>query len=425
MMYDYLLSEAGRKLKQEAIEFTKSIDRQYLLDMDNEKIKFPHDLYRAAAKKNLLGVRNPVALGGRGMNWTDYQALIEEIGVLGYQVACTFGVGPDLVCDAIVLHGNKFQQDKYVTPVLKGELFAAECLTEPRGGSDFFGATTTAEDKGGYYLINGQKRFIVGGEGADYFMVYARTDPDPKADPHKAISAFLVDRSEGVETKYVYGLMGCRGGGAARMVFNNVKIPKENLLGKWNGAYDIFNTMMIPERLGTGMMGIGSARGAVEVATKYTMNRKQFGKVINRFQAVSFLIADAVRNLDVSRAICHMTARCVDSLDVFNPKDMLEIRRMVSQAKKFATEACQEASRLAMQAVGGIGYTNIYPIERVVRDLALASIWTGTSQVMNLIASAEWYRKFASNQKDGTFMGGRDVELDAKEAFADDEKVYE
>jgi alkylation response protein AidB-like acyl-CoA dehydrogenase len=163
----------------------------------------------------------------------------------------------------------------------------------------------------------------------------------------------------------------------------------------------------------------------VEVATKYTLKRKQFGQVINRFQAVSFLIADAVRNLDASRAICHMTARRVDTCDIFKEQDMFEIRRMVSQAKKFATEACQEASRQAMQACGGIGYTDIYPIERIVRDLALASIWTGTSQVMNLIAGSEWYKKFQTYQKDGTFMGVRDVELDAPEAFAEGEKIFE
>jgi alkylation response protein AidB-like acyl-CoA dehydrogenase len=120
-----------------------------------------------------------------------------------------------------------------------------------------------------------------------------------------------------------------------------------------------------------------------------------------------------------------MTARFVDSSDVFKEKDMLEIRRMVSQTKKFATESCQEASRLAMQACGGIGYTNVYPIERIVRDLALASIWTGTSQVMNLIAASEWYKKYLTNLQDGTYMGVRDIELDAEEAFAEGEKIYE
>ena len=141
--------------------------------------------------------------------------------------------------------------------LLKGEIFAAECLTEPRGGSDFFGTTTRAEDKGDHFLVNGQKRFIVGAEGADYFLVYAKTDPDAKS--HKALSCLIVDRGPGVETKYLYGLMGCRGGGAGRLVFKDVKVPKENIVGTINGAYSVFKTMMIPERLGTAAMTIGSA----------------------------------------------------------------------------------------------------------------------------------------------------------------------
>jgi alkylation response protein AidB-like acyl-CoA dehydrogenase len=124
-------------------------------------------------------------------------------------------------------------------PLLAGEIFAAECLTEPRGGSDFFGATCTAEDKGDHFLLNGQKRFIVGGEGA-FFLLYARTNPDRNAPPQQSISAFIVDRSPGVEVKYVYGLMGCRGGGTARLNFKDVKVPRANLLGEPHGAYPVF-----------------------------------------------------------------------------------------------------------------------------------------------------------------------------------------
>ena len=421
MFFNYTLSETGRKARQDAIDFIKSIDRQYLLDMHADKIKFPKELLSEAGKKNLLGPRNPVAVGGRGLSWVDYQGIIEEFGALAYEVACVYGVGPDLVCEALVKHGNSDQVERFVKPILKGDMFAAECLTEPRGGSDFFGATCTVEDKGGYYVLNGQKRFIVGGEGADIFMVYAKTDPDPKANPHKSISAFIVERKAGVETKYQYNLMGCKGGGTARLLFKDVKIPKENLIGKWNGAYDIFNTMMVPERLSTGMMGIGTARTAVEVATKYTMTRKQFGQIIRRFQAVSFKVADAVRLVETARSLCHTTARAVDSGLI----DMNETRRLVSQAKKFSTEAAQEASRLAMQVCGGIGYTTVYPIERIVRDLALASIWTGTNEVMNLIAGAEWYKKFEKYQKDGTYMGMRNFEDDADDAFAEGEKIFE
>ncbi|MCG8685973.1 MAG: acyl-CoA dehydrogenase family protein, partial [Desulfobacterales bacterium] len=341
--------------------------------------------------------------------------VMEEIGVLGYIFACTFGVGAELVCDAIILHGTDAQKEKYVRPLLRGEIFAAECLTEPRGGSDFFGTATMAADKGDHFVLNGQKRFIVGGEGADYFLVYARTDPD--AEPRKGISCFIVDRTEGVKTEYLYGLMGCRGGGAARMVFRDVRVPRENLLGKLNAGVRVFNTMMIPERLGTAAMTIGAAVPAVEVATGYTSKRKAFGQPVAAFQGVSFQVAEAVTLLDASRAMIYTTARAVDA-DV--PEK--QVRRLVSESKKFVTESCQKAVHNAMQVMGGIGYTNIYPVERIFRDLRLASIWTGTNEVMSMIIANEWYKEYRDNKKTGKI---RDLEPDAAEAEAADEKIYE
>ena len=414
-MFDYLLSDEQKKLRDETRDFVKSIPGKMILDMDDEKIQFPKEFLQEAGKRNLMGCRYPEKWGGRGMDWVSTCMVMEEIGVLGYIFACTFGVGAELVCDAIILHGNDAQKEKFVKPLLKGELFAAECLTEPRGGSDFFGTTTTALDKGDHYLLNGQKRFIVGGEGADYFLVYARTDP--KAEPHKGISCFVVDRTRGVESEYLYGLMGCRGGGAARMVFKDVKVPKENLLGELNKGIKVFNTMMIPERLGTAAMTIGAAMPAIDVATGYTSKRKAFGRPVAGFQGVSFQVAEAVTLLDAARAMIYTTARAVD--EQINEK---QIRRLVSQTKKFVTESCQKAVHNAMQVMGGIGYTNIYPVERIFRDLRLASIWTGTNEIMSMVIANEWYKEYRLNKKAGRI---RDMESDAAEADARDEKIFE
>ncbi len=414
-MFDYLLDDEQKKLKQEARNFVKSIPRKMILDMDADKIRFPKEFLREAGKRHLMGCRYPEKWGGRNMDWVSTCMVMEEIGVLGYIFACTFGVGAELVCDAVICHGNDTQKEKYVRPLLRGEIFAAECLTEPRGGSDFFGTTTTAEDKGDHFVLNGQKRFIVGGEAADYFLVYARTDPD--ATPHKSMSCFIVDRSEGVKSEYRYGLMGCRGGGASRLIFKDVKVPKENLLGELNQGVKIFNTMMIPERLGTAAMTIGAAIPAVEVATGYTSKRKAFGQPVAAFQGVSFQIAEAVTLLDAARALIYTTARAVD--EQINEK---QIRRLVSQSKKFVTESCQKAVHNAMQVMGGIGYTNIYPVERIFRDLRLASIWTGTNEVMSLIIANEWYKEYWKNKKTRMI---RDMEADAAEADAKDEKIFE
>ena len=341
-------------------------------------------------------------------------AVMEEIGVLGYIFSCIFGVGAELVCDAIILHGTDAQKERYVKPLLAGKLFAAECLTEPRGGSDFFGATTTAVQKNGRWILNGQKRFIVGGQGADYFLVYAKSDPSAPA--HKSMTCFLVDRSAGVETSYLYGLMGCRGGGAARVVFKDVEIPPENVLGKVNGANEVFFSMMVPERLGTAAMTIGAARPALEIATRYTSRRKAFGKQIREFQGVSFQLAEAVTLLDVSRSMVCTTAQAVDAKAHPN-----YVRRLVSETKKFVTESCQSVARTSMQVMGGIGYTDVFPVERIVRDLGLASIWTGTNEIMSVIIESEWQKEFARRDPAAT----RDPEPDSAKAGDVDEKVYE
>jgi butyryl-CoA dehydrogenase len=324
-----------------------------------------------------------------------------------------------LVCDAIILHGTDKQKEKYVKPLLRGELFAAECLTEPRGGSDFFGTTTRAEDKGDHFIINGQKRFIVGAEGADYFLVYARTEHDPNAEPQKSLSCFIVDRGPGVRVEYLYGLMGCRGGGAGRIVFKDAVVPKENLVGRLHGAYAVFNTMMIPERLGTAAMTIGAARPALEVATGYSTRRKAFGKTINQFQGVSFQMAEGAMLLDASRSLVHTTARAVDG--GVQPE---RIRRLVSETKRFVTESCQRVAHIAMQVMGGIGYTNVFPVERIFRDLRLASIWTGSNEVMSMIVAHEWYREYFLKKK-ARLEEVRDYEADAQEAGAADEKIFE
>ena len=247
-MFDFLLTEEQRKIRDEARDLVRWVPRKMILDMDADQIRFPKEFLQEAGRRNLFGCRYPTKWGGRDMDWVTTCMVMEEVGTLGYIFSCVFGIGAELVCDAIILHGTDEQKEKYVKPLLAGELFAAECLTEPRGGSDFFGTTTTAVDKGDHFLLNGQKRFIVGAEGADFFLVYARTAAD--AEPHKALTCFIVDRSPGLDTKYVYGLMGCRGGGAARIVFKDVKVPKENIVGQLHGAYAVFNTMMIPERLG-------------------------------------------------------------------------------------------------------------------------------------------------------------------------------
>jgi butyryl-CoA dehydrogenase len=414
-MFDFLMTEEQLKLRDEVRDLARSIPRQYILDMDADKIKYPREYMQECGRRNLLGIRVPKEYGGRGGQWVDDIIAAEEICVNGYMFGCTWGVSGDVVTEALVHFGNEEQKKKYLASICRGEKFAAECLTEPRGGSDFFGTTTVARQDGDDFILNGQKRFIVGGDGADFFLVYARTNQEVPA--HKGITCFIVEREMGVKTEYLYGLMGCRGGGTARVVFDEVRVPRENIIGELNGAAPIFYQMMVPERLGTAAMTVGAVRPAVEIATDYTTRRKAFGTAIRNFQAVSFKIADAVLKLDASRSLVYTTSRAVDA-----GVDARRCRRLVSESKKFVTEECWNVANLCMQAMGGIAYTDIYPIEKILRDMRLSMIWVGTNEIMSLISQHEWYRERAQEVKAGT---KRNSELDALNAFAEEEKIYE
>lgn len=415
-MFDFLLTDQQLALREEVRELVTWVPKEMIVEMDRDEIRFPREFLAEAGRRGLLGCRHPREWGGRDMDWVTTCMIMEEIGTLGYIFACTFGIGAELVCDAIITHGTDAQRAKYVAPLLAGEIFAAEGLTEPRGGSDFFGTTTTAVRHGDHFLLNGQKRFIVGADGADFFLVYARTNPD--VEPQKGITAFIVDRGPGVSVDYLYNLMGSRGGGTGRVVFHDVEVPAENVVGILDGGEQVFNTMMIPERLGTAAMTIGPARASLEVAGGYTTRRKAFGKTINRFQGVSFQVAEASMLLDAARSMVYTTARAVDE-----GEDPEKTRRYISETKKFVTEACQTVVHNAMQVTGGIGYTSVYPIERHFRDLRLASIWTGTNEVMSMIIAHEWYREYAQRHRRG--RAHRDWESDAADADATDEKIYE
>lgn len=412
-MLECLMSTEEKALRDEVRAFVRDdIDKQLLRDMDEEIVRYPRQYLEKAAALNLLGLRFPEKYGGRGLPWVSEIIALEEIGVLGTSLGCLYSL-VSIVGEAINKFGSEHLKEKYLRPTIEGRLTAAEALTEPRGGSDFFGATCTARKEGNSYILSGQKRFVVGSEGADYFMVYARTEPD--GPPHQSISAFLVDRCDDVKVEYLYGLMGTRGGGTGRLVFNDVRVPAENLLGVENGGGAIFYQMMIPERMTSAGGAIGMGRAAHEVATRYTTRRKAFGTEIKNFQAVNFKVADNVTLLDTSRGIVYLAASSVDSGDTAGRS-----RRLVSEAKKVATENAWKVVNNSMQIMGGIGYTNVYPIEKMLRDVRLIMIWTGTNEIMDLIIQHEYYKEMAAEG-----FKARDIEFDAAEADQLDEKIYE
>ena len=410
-MLDILLTEPQRALRDEARAFARDqIDPELLRQMDRDEVRYPHEYVEAVAAAGLLGLRFPVEWGGRGLGWVEETAVLQEIGVLGSSLGCLYSL-PSIVGEALNRFGTDDQKTRYLRPTLEGRKFCAEALTEPRGGSDFFGATCRATQHGDVFVLEGAKRFIVGGEGADYFLVYARTG-DKNAKAHRAISAFLVDREMGVEVDYLFGLLGTRGGGTARISFPAIEVPAENLVGELHGGAAIFNRMMVPERLTSAAGSIGPAGAALEIAVRYADRRKAFGKPIRRFQGVSFQLAEAVTQLDAARSLVHTAAVAADS--------GMDARRLVSQAKKFATRTAWDVINTAMQVLGGIGYTTVYPIERMLRDARLPMIWTGSNEIMDLLIQHELFDEILSSESNG-----RDLEADAMAIDGADEKVYE
>ena len=405
-MWNYLLTEQENAYVEEVRDFVKWVPADLLKAMDANEVQYPGEFLIEAGRRGLLGPRFPRKYGGRDLSWKAEILAIEEISILGSALSCLFLL-PSIVGEALHHFGSQKQKQNYLAPMLKGEKFVAEALTEPRGGSDFFGAQTVAEKHGNTFVLNGQKRFVVGAQGADFFAVYARTG---QGDGKNAISLILVDKDDTVLVRKVYDLMGTRGGGTGRLVFKDTVVPQENLVGELNQGAAIFNRMMIPERMTSAAGGVGTGRAALEVAAKYSTKRKAFGRPIRKFQAVSFKIADAVTNLDAARALNFVAGDAVDR--------GLNARRLVSEAKKFATESGWLAVNNAMQVMGGIGYTTVYPVEKYLRDLRLTMIWTGTNEIMDLMIQHEYFKELGKDPL------ARDVEADAA-GNDPEEKVFE
>jgi alkylation response protein AidB-like acyl-CoA dehydrogenase len=409
-VFDEVLSKVELKLRSEVRAFVRDkVDRELIIAMDSKQKEYPYEFIKAAAKENLLGLRFPKKYGGRGLGWVSEIVALEEIGVLGIALGCAYSL-PSIIGEAINKFGTEEQKSEYLLPTLRGKKICGEGLTEPRGGSDFFGTNTTAVKRNDTFVINGEKRFVAGGVGADYFLIYAKTDF--KAKPHESLSAFIVDRNSGVKVEEEYELLGCRGMGAARIVMRDIEVPDSHLVGKLNDANAVFNAMMVPERITSAAGPIGMGRASLEIAVRYADKREAFGRAIKNFEGISFKVADSMTQLDAARGLVYRAAKKADTGEW--------CRKEVSQAKVFATEAGFHAVHEAMQIVGGIGYTDVYPLERLYRDARLATIWTGSNEVQRLIIQNEVFREILSEDRSEK----RDVELDTPGAHKTSEKVY-
>ena len=389
MSVDVMLSQEEISFREEFRTFLSGLDLSFILRMDKEDEKeFPKEFVRQLGKNNYLGIPLPKEVGGRGLNTVCAILAEEELGTLAFPLGCAMGMSTYL-CRAIYKYGNPDLWKRYIVPTMKADLICAEGITEPLKGSDIARLMTTAKKEGNHYIISGEKRFQKGGIGADWFLTFARTNPNIA--PHKGITAFIAERKYGVQVVEQFNLMGWRGMGASHLLFKDVAVPEENRVGEEGQGFEILMYLLQTERLMEGATALGSARECLKIAVRYSDSREQFEKKIREFQGISFKVADLAASLDAGRLLCLRAARGID-------EQKRRPNQEVAMAKFFSTEAAWNIIDQCLQILGGIGYTDYYPIERFLRDVRVAKIYTGTNEIMRDLTQRGIYDELLSEK---------------------------
>jgi len=355
-------------------DFTERVVAPTVIDRD-ASCEFPHDIVDELSNLGLMGMVHPEVYGGAGADYISFALALEEIARWDASLALTVSSHTSLCSGHIALAGNDAQKQKFLTPLASGQLLGAWCLTEPGSGSDASGMKTTAVRDGDQWVLNGSKIFITQASVGGLYVVLAVTD---KSLGTKGISAFVVERdTPGLKIGPKLHKLGMNTSDTAEVYFEDCRIPVENLLGEIN--YGFIDTMKVLDsgRIGIAALCCGIARGALEESIAYSQQRKQFGKPIAQFQAVSFKIADMATRLDAARLLTWRAAWLRDQGRPFSKE--------ASMAKLFASELATQASLDAIQIHGGYGYTKEYHVERFLRDAKLLEIGEGTSEIQRLV----------------------------------------
>jgi alkylation response protein AidB-like acyl-CoA dehydrogenase len=336
---------------------------------------FPKDMYKKMRKLGLMGMTVPKAYGGAGIDKICYMIGIEEISRYCGSTGITVEAHNTLGAGYIYETGTEEQRKKYLPRITSGIGFSALAITEPNAGSDVGAMLTKAEKDGNEWILNGTKQWITNGDIADVVIVMAKTD---KSKGTRGISAFLVEKdTPGFTVPSLEDKLGLRGSKTAELIFENCRIPKENILGKKNeGFYGVMDTLD-RGRTAVGSMAVGIARGALEDSIEYAKQREQFGRPIGKFQAIQWMISDMATEIDAARMLVYRAAQLEQEKKPFS----LE----ASMAKLFASEIAMRATKNAIQIHGGYGYMRDRPLERYFRDIKLCQIGEGTSEVQRIV----------------------------------------
>ncbi len=368
------LTEEQKAVRDAARDFAQNVLKPGVIERDREQ-KFPTEEIKQLGELGFLGMMVSPKYGGGGMDAVSYVLAMEEISKVDASCSVVMSVNNSLVCWGLEEFANEEQKMKYLVPLAKGEKIGAFCLSEPEAGSDATSQRTTAIDMGDHYLLNGTKNWITNGGTASTYLVMAQTDATKG---HKGINCLIVEKGmPGFVVGSKEDKLGIRGSDTHTLMFQDVKVPKENRIGEDGFGFKFAMKTLAGGRIGIASQALGIASGAMELAVAYSKERKAFGKKISEHQAIQFKLADMATEIEAARLLCLKAAWLKDQ--------HLDYAQASSMAKLFASEVAMRHTVEAVQIHGGYGYVKEYHVERLMRDAKITQIYEGTSEVQRIV----------------------------------------
>ncbi len=378
---DFRLSEEQIAVRDAARDFAQHELLPGIIERDNEQ-KVDLDIVRKMGELGFLGMMVDPKYNGGGMDTLSYVLAMEEISKVDASASVIMSVNNSLVCWGIEKFGNEEQKQKYLTKLSTGEMVGAFCLSEPEAGSDATSQRTTAEDKGDHYLVNGTKNWITNGSISSVYLVMAQTDAEKK---HKGINCVIVEKGmEGFVVGKKEDKLGIRSSDTHSLMFQDVKVPKENRIGEDGFGFSFAMGTLNGGRIGIASQALGIASGALELALKYSKERKAFGKPISEHQGIQFKLSEMATQIDAARLMVHRAAWLKDNGQPF--------AKEAAMAKLYASQVAMDATVEAVQVHGGYGYVKEYHVERLMRDAKITQIYEGTSEIQKIVIARELLR---------------------------------
>ncbi len=373
---NFQFSEELKMISLSARDFAEQYIRPHIMDWDESQY-FPREVLEKAGEMGFMGIFIPEKYGGSGLGYHEYVTIIEEISKVDPSIGLSLAAHNSLCTGHIFYFGNETQKQKWLPKLATGEWIGAWGLTEHNTGSDAGGMNTTAVKDGDHYILNGTKNFITHGISGDVAVVIARTGE--KGDSH-GMSAFIIERgTPGFSGGKKEDKLGMRASETAELIFDNCKIPKDNLIGNEGDGFVQSLKLLDGGRISIGALSLGISKGAYEAALKYSKAREQFGKPISSFQGVSFKLSDMATEIAASELLIHKAASMKDKGE--------KVTTIGAMAKMYASEACVKISNDAVQIHGGYGYIKDFPVEKFYRDSKLCTIGEGTTEIQKLVIS--------------------------------------